>query len=206
MLCSWEIEIANLNHFEAIWINLACIFRTPCNCCIASIVVKTEKAVCIGRYSCHSVKFLRLSFAFSWLDSWVCSTTTANEILSFGLDIAENLDRLFVDLDQTSPIFVGENYDPTDLLPPSANLVGMLEGLALKHEGHHHSGLDDCRNIARTQLSVMSKRWSSPKTMDCCIRIVTGSALLFWICLLYKFLEFCACLSACSLCTSLESR
>ncbi|CAL1163887.1 unnamed protein product [Cladocopium goreaui] len=37
------------------------------------------------------------------------------------------------------------------------DMLGMLEGLALKHEGHHHSGLDDCRNIARILIALVQR-------------------------------------------------
>ena len=30
-----------------------------------------------------------------------------------------------------------------------AGMMQMLQELGLKHEGHHHSGIDDCKNIAR---------------------------------------------------------
>ena len=74
---------------------------------------------------------------------------------------------LFVDLDHRK-IFVGKKSDTTNQRLPSAlnarwRVAGMLEGLALKHEGHHHSGLDDCRNIARTHLRDVEFR-NVPKT------------------------------------------
>ncbi|KAI0211381.1 ERI1 exoribonuclease 3 [Lamellibrachia satsuma] len=28
-------------------------------------------------------------------------------------------------------------------------MMAMMSGLALKHEGRHHSGIDDCKNIAK---------------------------------------------------------
>lgn len=36
-------------------------------------------------------------------------------------------------------------------------MMGMLEGLAIQHTGRHHSGIDDCKNIAEI-LRVLAER------------------------------------------------
>lgn len=38
-------------------------------------------------------------------------------------------------------------------------MVGMLEHLSLELEGRHHSGIDDCKNIARIALKMLEDGW-----------------------------------------------
>lgn len=40
------------------------------------------------------------------------------------------------------------------------NMNEMLEKLELPLEGHHHSGIDDCRNIGKVVQQMMSEGWS----------------------------------------------
>ena len=41
--------------------------------------------------------------------------------------------------------------------PRTTGMVAMLESSGLKLEGHHHSGIDDARNIARCVIACMQK-------------------------------------------------
>lgn len=36
-------------------------------------------------------------------------------------------------------------------------MMGMLQGLGVQHEGRHHSGIDDCRNIAKLMCELVRK-------------------------------------------------
>ena len=37
-------------------------------------------------------------------------------------------------------------------------MAGMLKTLKIKLEGRHHSGIDDCKNIAKIVLNLMGKQ------------------------------------------------
>ncbi|KAL4438356.1 hypothetical protein ABPG74_009779 [Tetrahymena malaccensis] len=45
------------------------------------------------------------------------------------------------------------------------DMVGMLQGLNLKLDGHHHSGIDDSRNIAKVALTLLQKGFKFNKNM-----------------------------------------
>lgn len=40
----------------------------------------------------------------------------------------------------------------------SMGMMGMLKGLDIPHEGRHHSGIDDVRNICQVCLGLMKKK------------------------------------------------
>ena len=49
--------------------------------------------------------------------------------------------------------------------------VEMLEGLGLPMQGRHHSGLDDCRNIARV-LIALAQRGDNPPAFATGMRVL----------------------------------
>ena len=45
-----------------------------------------------------------------------------------------------------------------------AGMAEMLDALGLPLEGHHHSGIDDCRNLAKVVRSLLAQGWKVAPT------------------------------------------
>lgn len=45
------------------------------------------------------------------------------------------------------------------------DMVGMLQGMNLKLDGHHHSGIDDSKNIAKVVIALLQKGFKFNKNM-----------------------------------------
>lgn len=166
LLRNWDCQ--KLNQSGSIWI--VCFTNLTYNCYTVSIKGRLSWQLQSSFCQIHTTPF---RFFLAGLFSMFHHNSEWNPLIwsghngEFGYIIIYYL-YFFVDLDHRK-IFVGKKSD-TVLTSCRARLrarwrvAGMLEGLGLKHEGHHHSGLDDCRNIARTHLRAVDvqKRPKNP--------------------------------------------
>jgi len=54
-----------------------------------------------------------------------------------------------------------DHYNMTQKMKPTVNgMTDMLKNLDLDLEGRHHSGIDDCRNLARCVLELLKRGFS----------------------------------------------
>ncbi|XP_064624937.1 ERI1 exoribonuclease 3-like isoform X2 [Lineus longissimus] len=86
--------------------------------------------------------------AFVTCGDWDLKTMLPSQEQYFNLNVAKyfrrwvNIKRVFAD--------TMKHY-------PKRDMMGMLKDLKLEHQGRHHSGIDDCKNIARILKALAEK-------------------------------------------------
>lgn len=89
-----------------------------------------------------------IKFAFVTCGDWDLKKMLPQQSSYFGFEYPDYLKR-WINIKKTFKSVTG--------VYPQGDLLEMLERLGLKLEGRHHSGIDDCRNIARVLECLAEK-------------------------------------------------
>ncbi|XP_070562486.1 ERI1 exoribonuclease 3-like isoform X3 [Ptychodera flava] len=90
----------------------------------------------------------RCSFVFVTCGDWDLKTMLPGQCSHFRIHLPQYF-KTWINIKRTFQHVMGQY--------PKEDLMGMLKGLSITHQGRHHSGIDDCRNIANI-LKALAER------------------------------------------------
>lgn len=101
-------------------------------------------------------KILESNFSFITCGDWDLKTCLRNELKYKGVLQYPNYLKQWVNVKFNF-------YDYMNWSEQTTGMPGMLKRLGLTLEGRHHSGIDDCKNIAKIVISLLKKKVSFTK-------------------------------------------